>query len=180
MSAYYYLVATLPALSMDAGPSLDYASFRALCAEHLSEADVRVLDVLVEGKGSGNGFVRAWRDRDGELRNEVARKRAPRVGGNAESCLRDVTSFDMRVEKVVADAFAQATPLDREKALDRFRWQVIEELQGFDTFSFSAVLAYALKVQIAARWGAVDEEKGRMVADTQFGVDAKEILAEYA
>ena len=79
--------------------------------------------------------------------------------------------------KVVADAFARATPLERERALDRFRWRVIEELQGYDPFAFSGIMAYALKLRIAARWGAMDEEQGRSIADGQFGVDRERILA---
>jgi hypothetical protein len=65
------------------------------------------------------------------------------------------------VEKAVTDAFAKPNPLERELTLDRCRWQLADDLALRAAFGLSAVLAYAVKLQIAARWAGLKDEPGR-------------------
>jgi hypothetical protein len=90
----------------------------------------------------------------------VARARSARTGrepGKAERATRD---YDVFMEKVVSDAFQHTSPREREHALDAYRWEKSEALAGRDPFGIDAILAYAIKLRIAHRWAAMDEEQG--------------------
>lgn len=174
---YYYLAASLPTLTLDAAPSITMDEFRATCARFLTPADQAALDELLAGGApdARHPFIRAWYHRDVQLRCAVAKQRAARHKRDATPFLRDYTGFDVSLEKAAADVFARGTPLDRERALDRVRWDLIEELAGPDAFSGQAILAYALRLKTAARWAAMDETKGRQTAESllQTKVDAE-------
>lgn len=158
----YFLAASLPMLSFEGEPPVSLDDFRQRCHEHLSGRDSTALDTLLsEGTApSRHPFVRAWRDREIQLRNAIARIRAQRKGLDAGPFLQAQEGFDSYIDKAVADAFARPNPLERERALDRFRWVQIEELAGFDPFTGRAILAYALHLQILLRWAAQDQSKG--------------------
>lgn len=51
--------------------------------------------------------------------------------------------------------------LEREKSLDLFRWNKIEEFSMDYSFDISAVLAYLLKLQIVERWQNLDLQEGK-------------------
>ena len=55
-------------------------------------------------------------------------------------------------------------PLERELALDRLRWTLLDELAVSQAFGFQAVLAYGLKLRLAEKWAAMDEAEGLRVA----------------
>ena len=59
------------------------------------------------------------------------------------------------------DATAQEKdPLRRHAALARLRWDQATELAGLDPFSSAAVLAYAVRLVLAADLAKADEEAG--------------------
>ena len=123
-------------------------------------------DLLATGGERGaHPFTAAWRERDTRLRNAVARARASRLGRDAAPYLRPERGFDTYTLKAVEEAFARPTPAERELELDRFRWQVLDELAGRAMFSVEAVLAYALKLRIAERWSRLEPEAGRRVVE---------------
>jgi hypothetical protein len=51
--------------------------------------------------------------------------------------------------------------LAREKSLDQFRWEQLDELTRFKYFSIEVVLAYTIKLQMIYRWMHLDEATGR-------------------
>ncbi|HCF94390.1 MAG TPA: hypothetical protein DEW46_04960 [Verrucomicrobia bacterium] len=166
--SYYYLAASLPMLSLDGEPPISLEDFLNRCDEHLSKKDSTALDALFSkhDTASRHTFVRAWRDRETQLRNAIVRVRAQRQSLDPASFLHHQDGFDSSVEKAVADAFSRANPLERERALDRVRWATAEELSGFDPFTGSAILAYALKLNIALRWASQDSAAGLQQAQT--------------
>lgn len=158
---YPYFAATLPTQDFGAPPVLTADAFRSLAENNLSKADFAALDALLSGGESGHPFVVAWRDRDTQIRNAVARQRASRIdGADATKYLRPHGGWSCAAEEAVAAAFAETDPLDRQRALLRVRWNALEELAGLDPFSSSAVLAYAVRLVIAAEYAAFDAEKG--------------------
>ena len=110
-------------------------------------------------------FVRAWRDKDTILRNAVAKARSRAAGTDAAQWLRPAQGDDAQIERLVEDAFQQPDPLRRERALDRARWAMVEELQGFDPMHVNVALAYAVKLALALRWAKLDAGRGREVFD---------------
>ena len=53
----------------------------------------------------------------------------------------------------------------REQALDRLRWQLVDEMQGVQPISENVVLAYAVKLRLALRLQSLDETAGRAKFD---------------
>ncbi len=163
--SYYYLISSLPGISPEASPSISLDEFRTSCADQLSATDMGALEaILLDDAGTddhSHPFVARWRARDTQLRNASARLRAARRQIDAGEFVKSHTGFDVGIEEQVESAFAEATPLGREQALDRIRWSVLDELVGPEPFSAAAVLAYGVKLRIAERWATLDAEAGQ-------------------
>jgi len=163
--SHYYLISSLPLVSLDQPPQVTAEGFLGLCRAWLGGAAAEAAEALMTGGASGHPFVRAWRGKDALLRNAVARARARAAGTDAGQWLRPVEEEDAQIERLVEDAFQQPDPLRVERALDRARWAMMEEMQGFDPMTVEAVLAYAVKLSLALRWGALDAGRGREAFD---------------
>jgi len=162
--SYYFLISSLPGISLEAKPALSLADFRAACTTQLSEADAGALECLLDSESEpvNHTFVKSWKARDTQLRNASARLRAARQSRDAADFVRSHTGFDVGIEDRVEEAFNRSNPLERERELDRIRWTVLDELAGSDPFSTSALLAYAVKLSIAERWAAMDQKAGQI------------------
>lgn len=158
-----YLLSSLPLLSFDTPPQLSRAKFAEMCRDQLSESDAAVVHALLYGGESEHSFVAAWRDQDAILRNAVARRRARGSGRDASRWLRATAGSDKRIEAGVEDAFQASDPLMKEKALDRLRWRLADELEGYDPLSIGVAFSYAVKLAIAARWTALDAARGQQI-----------------
>lgn len=158
---YPYFASTLPTQDFGAPPVLTADAFRGLAENNLSKADLAALDALLSGGASDHPFVVAWRDLDTQIRNAIARQRAARIdGADASKYLRPHGGWSCAAEEAVAAAFAETDPLDRQRALLRVRWNAVGDLAGLDPFSSASVLAYAVRLAIAAELAAFDAEKG--------------------
>lgn len=164
---YYFLVASLPALDLEEEPPFAVETFHAMCAEHLSERDMAVLDALLADRQNGDPpvLVREWRNRETRIRNALVAVRAARFKVAPAPHLRPQEGISLLVESRVNDLQSRPTPLARELDLDRLRWQEAEEFAGFDPFSIRAVMAYAVKLRLAGRWAAMDADAGTAQLD---------------
>lgn len=161
-----YLLSSLPLLTFEAAPPLTVEAFLGACREQLGAADAEAAAALINGSPSRHAFVEAWRDKEAILRNAVARERARAAGLDPARWLRPTAGCDTLVESLVEDAFQESDPLSKEKELDRIRWGVAEELQGPDPLTVRAVLSYAVKLSILAKWRALSPDAGRAVFDS--------------
>jgi hypothetical protein len=165
---HYYLVASLPTLVLGEPAPLGGEELLERAGNFLLPNELDELRRVVEGRvrEGVSEFSRRWSAADAQLRNAAARVRAGKRGVEPKEWLREHEGFDTYMEKAVADAYAKPNPLERELSLDRHRWQTIDEMVLMDPFGFSAVLAWALKLGIAARWAGMSDEAGRKnVAD---------------
>jgi hypothetical protein len=163
--SYYFLVANLPALSLESPPPMDVAAFLVRCAEQLSASDFKTLRGVLQGKITNHPFVAQWRDHDCQIRNAVARYRAQRLGRDATSQLRPHRGYDLSTMRSAEEALSRAHPLERELALDRLRWALLDELAGTNMFSLEHLIAYGLKLQLVHRWAGLSDERGRQRID---------------
>ncbi len=163
--SYYYLVSSLPGLTMDSTPGITLATFQSLCEDHLDACDRQALaEVLNPGDAelpATHPFADRWVGYETQLRNAVTRIRAGRRQEDAGPFLRDHSGFDVGIEEGVDEAFNLPSPLAREQALDRIRWRILDEITGVDPFAVDAVLAYGAKLQLAERWAGMDAERGQ-------------------
>ena len=67
----------------------------------------------------------------------------------------------MWLDREVSDALAKANPLEREMGMDGARWKFVEELALEDASGLPTVLGFAVRLILAERWAAMQEEAGR-------------------
>jgi hypothetical protein len=159
---HYYLAASLPTLILGDPIPLDFDAFRAACANLLDESEMAELTLMLEGRvgEATSDFAKSWRNVDTQLRNALARLRAGQRTIEARPYLRDHEGFDVSLEKAVTDAQTRPDPLECELFLDRYRWQRLDDLVRESPFGFAAILAYALKLRLVARWAGLTDEAG--------------------
>lgn len=161
---YYYFAATLPALSPDSPPPITLDEFRTRCAQHLDATDQAALVTLLDSPGTPAGahpFFRKWQMLDTAFRNAIARTRGAQHQRDPAPYLHTQPGTDLCLEACVADAFHKASPLDRERALDRALWSRLDELAGPVPFDASAILFYAIRLRMLTRWTLLNAFTGR-------------------
>ena len=163
MGLYHYLTSSLPALSLEAPPPFSPDEFRFKCQGVLNRSDLAELDLVLAGRAAEgrSAFARAWAGGDAQIRNTAAKMRGAKLGVEAKPFLKSHPGYAVWLDKEVSDALAKASPLARETGLDRTRWKFAEELARADATGLPAVLAFAVKLALAARWAAMKEEAGR-------------------
>ena len=164
--SYHYLVASLPSLAFGTRNPFSSRELFTRCAGVLKTSDLAILEAVLEGRpAGGNAFAEAWTARETQLRKAVARIRGTRLGIDSRSFQREHPGYDVALAQAVTDALAQATPLEREQALDRCRWRLADELALDDPFGLGVVLAFAVKLRIAERWAALSDDSGQQKLD---------------
>lgn len=161
---YYFFAASLPRLSFSEGLPFSVEDFEAMCEENLDPKDAAVVKTLISGVDSPahirNSFLKKWNDLEIQLRNAIVKHRALVRKCDPEQFLRNQDGNDYAIVKAVTDAYAKPNPLDREEALDKFRWEQLDELAGTDVFDSNAIFAYALQLKILERWSKLDADAG--------------------
>ena len=163
---YVYLVASLPTLELTTAPRIPAAELLRSSSGVLRPDHWEDLRAVLEDRPHD---VRAaelapYLDADTQLRNAVARLRAARAGAAYDAGPHPVAGYDARCASVAERAMELDDPLERELALDRLRWTLLDELAVSQAFGFQAVLAYGLKLRLAEKWAAMDETEGLRIA----------------
>lgn len=184
---FYYFGATLPLLSLENPPPFSVATFIQLCRQHLPQQDCDALEELLTPPGpplpelktkpspDAVNFFEKWREMEVQLRNAVVKQRAGELGKDSTSFYRTHVGINVMILKSVQDAFASKTPMERELALDKLRWKLLDELAGFDPFSESAILSYGLKLKLAERWAQMNHQKGQKKVEEYIGAVTSQI-----
>jgi hypothetical protein len=170
--SYYFFAATLPVLDLDSPPPMAVKEFLQSCRRHLTAADAEAAEAALTPAAAArcaHPTVRAWHDRETQWRNAIVRQRALRAKRDAGPFLRAQAGGDAAIDAAVAAAFNAASPLEREKALDRVLWKQAEELAGWDPFSATAVIVYGVRLRMAARWAGLSAAAGESRAQAIVG-----------
>ncbi|MBR4849852.1 MAG: DUF2764 family protein [Alistipes sp.] len=145
-------------------------------------------------EGSKSRLLREWSKSDRTIRNivaaTVARKQGVAIEGViigedsvTESLVRSSASdFGLRAELPFVEAIVSAVAdernlIEKERKIDNIRWAELSELSTFDYFDLNAVVAYLAKVNMVARWAALDAKTGREMFDRLVAeLDGKEMI----
>ncbi len=159
---YYFLLASLPAFLAGELAPVSMEEFLARCDRELSPADRRELDavLLADEDVAASCFAREWFRHERHIRNAIVHVRATRHGVDPGPWLRPVQGIDGFLAKAVGEAMARPNPLERELALDKVRWQALDDLAIGHDFDLAAVLIYALRLQLALRLRGLTVEDG--------------------
>ena len=131
---------------------------------------------------SGSRLLKEWSTADRTIRNIVAATLARRQGVAVESVVvggdsvaaalsrSSAADFGLRteipyVEPLIAAVVDEHNMVEKERKIDNIRWSVLSELSSFDYFDVNAVIAYLVKVNMVARWAALDAKVGREMFD---------------
>lgn len=161
MKEHWYLVASLPMLRLGEKPPMDAAAFRAACAGHLSDREMEAVEAVLDNCEPPAGAASNLWNHEVQLRDAIVRMRAKSRGTDAARFLRPHEGFSVSIEKMVTDAFTRPNPLEQQLELDRARWALADELALTDPFGLPGVLAFAVKVRLAAHWAGLDEAAGQ-------------------
>jgi len=143
---------------------------------------------------SRSRFLRDWSAFDRTLRNLTAAVTARALGRPVEEAtvgggeiveqLRrsSASDFGLRGELPWLDTLLAAVGeeqnlLEKEHRIDLVRWNEAEELSAFDYFDLDAVIAYLVRINIVARWSALDPARGRALFERLMaGLDGKDLI----
>ena len=145
------------------GTAEEIAAAEAKAGLKLADRNIKVIDYTQGDAELEEAYLAAWNAKEGQVRLAVARRRAARLGVPPPEVPAVVA--DTRIEPAVNAAFEEINPLRREQALDRLRWQLVDEMQGVQPISENVVLAYAVKLRLALRLQSLDETAGRAKFD---------------
>jgi hypothetical protein len=163
LAQYYYLVASFPMLFFDSERPPDMESFLALCGEHLSSRDLRVVqaaqDLGLQAEKVTCPALDSWRAWERALRNELVKLRAKQRGIDPEPYLREAPDV-IAVTEVARAALAQEAPLGAEVLLERARWDYLDELETGHYFDLERVVIYYLRLQVLHRRALFQIETG--------------------
>ena len=169
MSQYYYLIASLPMLEFDAKPLISYEAFLTSCREQLNDSDFKILNRATiepcEDAEDLSFTLREWKRFGIILRNEIAKQRSSRMSKDVTKDLRGEGYSDPLLAASVHWIIDQESPIDKERFLDKIRWEKIEELARGHYFDMDFLITYALKLQILRRWQTIDKEGGMQILE---------------
>ncbi len=159
---YYYLVSTLPFAQCGAPPPRSSAAFLERCREHLPAeraAALAAVALLPRATACCPSEAR-WNARETALRNLLVRRRC---GPNDDPTrhLRPEAEFYGDLELEVDEALGAAHPLAVEQALDRVRWDFLDDLASGHQFDFDVLLLYRLRLLLLEQGAAVEAARGR-------------------
>ena len=163
----FSLLSSLPELTLFEQPGITREKFLYFCSSYFHGKRMellRNLSLLPEPEGSAvSGILRSFSKNslpcaysrwEAALRTSLAKIRAARVPGRGSLDHAD-SGYETDADSAARRAYAAPDPLERERILDRARWEKLDELARAGhshAFNFDSVCAYSLKLQIAEKW----------------------------
>lgn len=169
MAEYYYFAASLPMLRMDREAPMSYETFMEKASEQLSSRDFSDLSLAVFGARNGDAsleIVREWQEYAGKLSMAINKIRAEHLGFAGYAA----PDIDKTLENTARDIVENKDPLEGEKAVLSLYFDFLSEREKGSPFSSTALMIYALKLQILEKVNAFDESKGRTEFDNLYKV----------
>ena len=150
--------APLPPYLAHAGESRQPAATRPAAVDVVWEAYFRHAAVMA--RQTGNAFLSEWVGWEIGLRNALARERAKALELDPQNYL--VAPELAADEDYTASLNAWSTasdPLAALRALDRRRWEWIDDHDAWFTFADDEVAAYTARIVLLHRWQRLETEK---------------------
>lgn len=69
------------------------------------------------------------------------------------------------VNQIFKIAESDFIPIEKEKAIDKLRWEYLDEHTFFHYFSIEKILSFIIKLLITERWMKLDEDTGKEMLD---------------
>ncbi len=141
-------------------PPLTMEEFRSRCEGVLDANELEALDALLNGEDSDDEFVAAYQAHEIQMKNVSGRLRAQAWGPEVRFAERSFPGYDVTFAKMISDAFAKSSPIEKEQDIDKARFWLVDSLAGVGEGTVKHVYAYAVKLMICTRWARLSEEAG--------------------
>ncbi len=118
-------------------------------------------------KRKGGGFLRDWIGFEVGLRNALVTTRAHTLELDAEAYLvaPDLADRDIDYTHAISTWLAASDPLAAQEALDKIRWEWLDENGGWYSFSAREIEVYAAKLVLLHHWRRIMSEKQQRSGD---------------
>jgi hypothetical protein len=165
MSTFYYLISSLPSISLWEKPEIDSETFLSSCKEWLNDKEIELLkDVnLLPAEESTHKIatVTRWYNWETCLRNRIARLRSGKLDIDHTQYLQEEHDFFSESDRIVQEAMIADNPLEKEKMLDEQRWNFLNSLEAGHSFDLELLCVYKLKLKLCEKWLDRITEKGK-------------------
>jgi len=160
--SFYYLISSLPMLSLDDPDRMTDAAFMDLCRGCLPASLYASLGrvSLLPDHVPCCAVERDWQVWETYVRNTIVSRRAGARGRDISSHVRDDADVFPGDRRRVEGLFEGGDPLLRERDLDSLRWERLDDLGAGHDFDFDAVVLYRLRLLLTAKWHGRSAENG--------------------
>ena len=155
---YYFFSAALPELHPGETPPLALDEFDADAELQLTPRHYRML-VAEDPAARVYGEMRRFEE---YLRTRIAERRAEKLKIPAD--FPEPEEFYGEVDAALG-RLAQLDPAERERAVDKLRWKMLDELTWSSGFDFDHICAYRMKLRLAEKYRGRDAKSGRKSFD---------------
>ena len=164
--ANIYFMSQLPSLdgiNENVALPITEERFLELCQRFLDKKAQHEISKLTltpprEYEKSSSDLIEAWNKGERELRFALAKARAEKMKKSFDT---ENKNFSVELMKVARTAVEMESPLEAEKALNRYRMEYLETIKPMDTFSEEFVYYYCLKLKLILRMRQFDAENGK-------------------
>ncbi|MFW6329596.1 MAG: hypothetical protein ACOC28_05825 [Alkalispirochaetaceae bacterium] len=169
MAEYYYAVASLPSLSLEESSYHSPGSFLSFMEEQLTAEDLSYLKrATIDPPGEFGDMPGAYLSYARfvvALRNVLAKERAARLAWELEEHLRlddrgETGTTEPEAMARAREALNAENPYRAEEALIRAQWALLDELEVGRFFNVEKLLIYYLRLQLADRFGTMNQDRG--------------------
>jgi len=161
MAQFYYLISSLPMLTLNESPSIDSSQFLDSCLDFISPENFEILENLSIAPDdlSVDSAIPEWSVWETLLRNRLVTQRG-KTGSGYEKYLHEERDSFSEIEKGVQEAYLKPDPLEREDYLDQMRWTKLEDLEVGHDFDFIKLCIYKMKLMLCEKRLGRNKEKG--------------------
>lgn len=179
LKQYYYFISSLPLLDFHQKAPFSFKEFLVEVERQIGGGDFAVLreaTLAYDCLKAEHPALQAWADFNRQLKNEIVRFRSKKFSKDPVDFMRGDHYVPQEISDAVSQATKNANPLEAEKALDLFRWKKLEELSAGHLFDLTALIVYALKLQILDRHQVLSSPQGQALFERYSKVDVFEFV----
>lgn len=161
----YYLVSSLPSFNFGDKPFYSSEGFVRQCSDWISSDEVQELgniSLIPDGSVSTkSSFAKTWYELLGALIYSSVKFRAVKLGRDISSIQKEQKTIYSDIDKGVQDAFSADNPMEKEKKLDKLKWNLLDSLEVGHQFDFDKLCIYKLRILLCEKWHTRKEADGK-------------------
>lgn len=162
-------------LTFGAKLPFSFEKFLQMCTGLIADNEIALLGKLQtldisKYKGPGAVTLRKWHSFEVALRNELVKIRASRKHKDPFKYIHSESQDGPALTHIALSAHRNPSPLEAERVLDSYRWQMLEELAAGHYFDLDSLIIYAQKLLILERWEKINRaDKSRLLEEALKG-----------